>query len=299
MDVVATTLEQLRGRIEVESVTGKGTTIRLLIPRRTGIEHVMVFRSHDQLYALPMQSIVVAKKSREGFDSLSRLAFSSHQNRKANNVLVVKPSGRSADSQDARIAITVDELVGPEEVVVRGLPPMLRNHPLFCGVTLSGSGEKVLLLETESVADYCVPESESVGSNHGDFASESDLKALVVDDSITARKHISKLLKSHGYRVAEAGDGLEAIEALHRSTFDLVVTDLDMPRLGGLELLADIRNGKYCDAPVIVVSSRDDANFRQQALEYGARDFINKPVSKQHFQQRLESLGLTLAICQE
>ncbi|QEG20661.1 hybrid sensor histidine kinase/response regulator [Mariniblastus fucicola] len=297
MDVVATTLEQMRGRIEVESVTGKGTTIRLLIPRRTGIEHVMVFRSHEQLYALPMQSVVAAKKSRDGFDSLAKLAFSNKRDRQSNNVLVVKCSGLSGDSKESRIAISVDELLGPEEVVVRGLPPMLRNHPLFCGITLSGSGEKVLLLETESVADYCIAESDVDART--DATDDSRLKALVVDDSITARKHISKLLKSNGFAVVEAGDGLDAIETLHRSNFELVVTDLDMPRLGGLELLADIRNGSYCSAPVIVVSSRDDAGFRQQALEYGARGFINKPVSKQQFQQQLEKLGLTLATCQE
>ena len=299
MDVVATTLEQLRGRIEVESVTGKGTTIRLLIPRRTGIEHVMVFRSQEQLYALPMQSIVSAKTSREGFDSLSRLAFSSKHDSRSSNVLVIKRSGLAGDEQDSSIAISVDELLGPEEVVVRGLPPMLRNHPLFCGITLSGSGEKVLLLESESVADYCMPESELDKSNTTEFASDSGLKALVVDDSMTARRHISKILKANGFAVVEAGDGLEAIETLHRASFDLVVTDLDMPRLGGLELLADIRNGGYCDAPAIVVSSRDDAGYRLQAIEYGACDFINKPVSKQQFREQLEKLGLTLTTCQE
>ena len=299
MDVVSTTLEQLRGRIEVESVTGKGTTIRLLIPRRTGIEHVMVFRSQYQLYALPMQSIVSAKTSREGFDSLSRLAFSGKHDSRSSNVLVIKRSGLAGDEQDSSIAISVDELLGPEEVVVRGLPPMLRNHPLFCGITLSGSGEKVLLLESESVADYCLPESELDNSNIREIANESGLKALVVDDSMTARRHISKILKANGFVVVEAGDGLEAIETLHRTSFDLVVTDLDMPRLGGLELLADIRNGKYCDAPAIVVSSRDDAGFRQQAMEYGACDFINKPVTKQYFQQQLEKLGLTLTTRQE
>ena len=296
MDVVATTLEQLRGRIEIESVAGKGTTIRLLIPRRTGIEHVMVFRSHGQLYALPMQSIVAAKKSRDGFDSLFRFAFSRNQNHPSKNVMVVKRSGLAGDSKDSCIAISVDELLGPEEVVVRGLPSMLRNHPLFCGVTLSGVGEQVLLLEAESIAAYCVPESELEAS---ELNIEHELRALVVDDSITARKHISKLLKSNGFGVVEAGDGLEAIEMLHRSNFDLVVTDLDMPRLGGLELLADIGGGNYCNAPVIVVTSRDGMIFRQQALEFGACEFINKPVSKQHFQQRLEKLGLILATIQE
>ena len=185
-----------------------------------------------------------------------------------------------------------EELLGPEEVVVRSLPPMLRNHPLFSGVTLSGSGEKVLLLESENVPGYCIAESDIDAPVPEEASSEDKLRALVVDDSITARKHISKMLKEHGFVVVEAGDGLEAIETLHRSSFDIVVTDLDMPRLGGLELLADIRNGKYCEAPVIVVSSRDDMGFRRQAIEYGARDYITKPVSKQQFQQRLKQLEI-------
>ncbi len=292
MDVVATTLAQMQGRIEVESATGKGTTMRLLIPRRTGIEHVMVFRSHDQLYALPMQSIIAAKKSRKGFDSLHRLDFSRNSNQRSTNVLVFKCSGHGRDAEDSHMAIAVEELLGPEEVVVRSLPPMLRNHPLFSGVTLSGSGEKVLLLESENVPGYCIAESDIDAPVPEEASSEDKLRALVVDDSITARKHISKMLKEHGFVVVEAGDGLEAIETLHRSSFDIVVTDLDMPRLGGLELLADIRNGKYCEAPVIVVSSRDDMGFRRQAIEYGARDYITKPVSKQQFQQRLKQLEI-------
>ena len=292
MDVVATTLEEMHGRIEVESVTGKGTTIRLVIPRRTGIEHVMVFRSHDQLYALPMQSIVAAKQSRKGFESLWKLNFSRNANQRSNNVLIFKRSRLSGNAEDSHIAIAVEELLGPEEVVVRRLPPMLQNHPLFSGITLSGSGEKVLLLESENVADYCIRESEIDIAGAEEDASDTRLRALVVDDSITARKHISKLLKENAFAVVEAGDGLEAIEKLHRSMFDLVITDLDMPRLGGLELLADIRNGKYCTAPVVVVSSRDDAGFRRQALEYGAGDFVNKPVSKQQFQQLLKQFEL-------
>ena len=296
MDVLASTLEQMHGRIEVESESGQGTTIRLLIPRRTGIEHVMVFRCQEQLYALPMQSIVAAKKTRDGFENVMRLGFSpSDVKNEAKNVLVLKRSRTTNESTQSQFAVAVDELLGPEEVVVRGLPLMLRNHPLFCGMTLSGSGEKVLLLESDNFADYCLPES---GQGQGDVAADLDsngLRALVVDDSITARKHASKLLKANGFATVEAGDGLEAIELLHRSKFDLVVTDLDMPRLGGLELLADIKNGKYCNAPVLVVSSRGDESFVQQAISSGAAGYINKPVSKMRFQKQLEQLGLILA----
>ena len=299
MDVVATTLEQLHGRIEVESKTGQGTTIRLLIPLRTGIEHVMVFRSDDQLFALPMQSITAAKSSNTGIENVTRLSLSNtnsgatrtRSESENGDGLVLKRTGLTTDNhQNGQVALAVDELVGPEEVVVRGLPGLLRNHPLFCGITLSGSGEKVLLLESEKVAEYC----EQLHSDPTTETTEktSSIRALVVDDSLTARKFITKILQHNGFTTIEAGDGIEAIEHLHRGNFDLVVTDLDMPRMGGMELLTEIQSGHYCDAPVIVVSSRDDDNFRSKAMDCGACDYITKPVSKKSLQQRLESLGL-------
>ena len=115
---------------------------------------------------------------------------------------------------------------------------------------------------------------------------------MVVDDSLTARRVLVKLLQKHEFTTVEAGDGIEAIEVLHRETFDLVLTDLDMPRLGGLELLADIQSGRFCDAPVAVVSSRDEETFRSKAMDFGATEYLTKPVSEKSITQLLENLEL-------
>ena len=101
-----------------------------------------------------------------------------------------------------------------------------------------------------------------------------------------------KLLQQHGFSTVEAGDGIEAIERLHKEHFDLVFTDLDMPRFGGLELLSDIQSGKYYEAPVVVVSSRDEEAFRTKAMDVGASDYITKPVSELSITQLLENLKL-------
>ncbi len=306
MDVVATTIQQLRGRIEIDSLPRQGTTMRLLIPLRTGIEHVMVFRSGGQLFALPMQSVTAAKNahSQNGEGHLQRVSLSAalslrsdSKTELAQDILVIRrSSSRQSDREptDNRLAVAVDELVGPEEVVVRKLPNLLRNHPLLSGITLSGSGEKVLLLDADRVLDFCADQEldSTAEATANDDVSSSRRRALVVDDSLTARKVLGKLLRQHGLDVIEAGDGLEALDQLHRNSFDLVLTDLDMPRMGGLELLSDMHTGDYCDAPRVVVSSRNEAAFRDQAIELGATEFINKPVSESTVVQLLEQLEL-------
>lgn len=310
MDIVAKTIEQLHGRIEVDSVDGQGTTMRLLIPLRTGIEHVMVFRLAGQLFAIPMQSVTAAKSSKTGADkNISKLslstAFSLNGNNqsKSEDVLFLRRSHSLANRNsndhslsNKKLALAVDELVGPEEVVVRGLPNLLKNHPLFCGVTLSGSGEKVLLLDSERVLEFCDQNelSQTAESESETLAEKATNKkrALVVDDSLTARKVLVKILHQHGFATVEAGDGIEAIERLHKEKFDIVLTDLDMPRFGGLELLSDIQSGRYCEAPVVVVSGRGEEAFRIKAMEVGAVDYLAKPVSKISITQLLENMQL-------
>lgn len=293
MDVVATTLQQLKGRIEVESVTGQGTTIRLLIPLRTGIEHVMVFRTDDQLFALPMRSVTAAKATNKGLGKVTRLALTGTGNKRSSgNGEVLVLNSMSGESQS--IALEVDQLIGPEEVVVRGLPGLIQSHPLFSGITLSGSGEKVLLLESEKVAQYCTDDFASQTQNETDNRGGTR-RALVVDDSLTARKMLAKLLHPLGFTTVEAGDGIEAIEQLQRESFDIVFTDLDMPRLGGMELLADIQSGNYCDAPVVVVTSRSDDTFKSQALDNGAASYLTKPISKEAVSKQLEQLEMLTA----
>ncbi len=305
MDIVAKTVRQLHGRVEIDTVPGQGTTMRLLIPLRTGIEHVMVFRCDGQLFALPMQSVTAAKSSNTNIGSIAKLtlssAFSVSSEASVDDVLILRQEDhRRRRTENTRspqkrrqLALAVDEMIGPEEVVVRGLPNLLKNHPLFCGLTLAGSGETVLLLDSERVVEFCQLASELPDEgNQPTEQTTTEKRALIVDDSLTARKALVKLLHQHEYATVEVSDGIEAIERLHRERFDLVFTDLDMPRFGGMELLADIQAGRYCEAPVVVVSSRDEETFRSKAMDFGASEYVNKPVSEKSISKLLESLQL-------
>ena len=117
-------------------------------------------------------------------------------------------------------------------------------------------------------------------------------RVLVIDDSLTARRAMSKVMRAKDFQVVEAGDGIQAIEILRRQTFDLVLTDLDMPKMGGLELLLDIQSGRYCNAAKAVISSRNEQTFREQAAEAGADDYITKPITERSVERLLGNLGL-------
>ena len=299
MDVVATAVEEMRGRIEIDSTSGEGTSIRLMIPLRTGIEHVMVFQSGSQLFALPMQSITSAKSTRTLAEnvnvvSLARaLSLESHSGENGSEFLMLRSSGQDRRSK-LKLALAVEQLIGPEEVVVRRLPNLLHNHPLINGITLAGSGKKVLLLDTDRLIEFGLHSELSLTSETDSESSTSasdQKRVLVVDDSLTARKVLGKHLRRLGWVVIEAGDGIDAVEKLRQDSVDLVLTDLDMPRMGGLELLTEIENGNYCDAPRVVVSSRNEDKFRDQAIESGACEFLNKPINESKLSDLLKRLG--------
>lgn len=295
MDIVATTIGQLKGRIEVDSERKLGTTIRILIPLKSGIEHVMVFRSGQQLFALPMQAVSSAKRetTKNGIAIAQLFGTENQPAGDSGEILQIRRSSLQPNSANKTLDLVVDELLGPEEVVVRKLPNLLRQHPFFDGITLSGSGKKVLLLDAERFADHCETMQAEECDRVEASESDSDQKvALVVDDSLTARRALSKVLRKFGFHVTEAGDGEKAVELLRKQTFDLVLTDLDMPRMGGLELLSDIQSGNYCDAPKVVVSSRNEQAFKEQALEAGADEYITKPISNASIEQLLVNLEL-------
>jgi chemosensory pili system protein ChpA (sensor histidine kinase/response regulator) len=183
------------------------------------------------------------------------------------------------------VAILVDEIVGPEEVVVRSLPGLLKQHPLCSGATLSGMGEIVLVLDAHRLAELGV-HRQRAGESSATIAVSQDAKGaarspkvLVADDSLSARKRVIQTLGRYDVRVVEAGDGAEAIELLKTESFAAVFTDLEMPRVNGLQLLTHIKQDERLrHLPVVIISSRDDEELRHQASENGVHDYLGKPI---------------------
>jgi chemosensory pili system protein ChpA (sensor histidine kinase/response regulator) len=302
MDVVATTIDRLQGRIEVDSVAGAGTHVRLSIPLTTGIEHVMVFRAASQLFALPMRSIEAANRSPGG--SMRMVAID-----EALGHAGPRPNTGRLETLflDDKLGLGVEKVVGPEEAVVRPLPEMLRRHPLVSGVVLTAGGEIVLLLNAERTREWCAGAADEI-QRSGDrqvvaerhagnpFPSETPPRALVVDDSVSARLTTRRRLEQRGFMVKEAGDGMAALMCLKSENYDLVVTDIDMPRMDGLELVAEMIRANLDGVEIIVSSAREENDVTPRLNGHRIAGYLQKPVRPETFDELLRTLQCSAAI---
>ncbi len=216
------------------------------------------------------------------------------------------PNGTSASSahetSGQRRAFVVEDILGPEEVVVRPLPPLLRRHPVLSGVTLSGAGEVVLLLDSprllreadESSAPELATDSQTLRMNRLKSSEAARPKILIAEDSLSARRRLVEKLLPYGFDITEASDGLEALNFTRTTTFDAVFSDLEMPGLNGFELLTAIKNDpRTPDKPVVIVTSRDEPETKAKAQELGADGFLSKPVSDATIAAMLDQLAMT------
>jgi len=205
-----------------------------------------------------------------------------------------------AKFQSTHLGLVVDAVVGPEEVVVRSLPPQFGSQRLLAGVTLSGSGEIVLLLDSRELLEMGRQqlveghrERAGVGTPIDLPRVTTDVRALVIDDSLSARRSVGRILQRWGLEVTEAADGIEAINLLRSHTYSVVFTDLDMPRLGGLELVGEIKCGRRARSEkVVVISSSGNQEVQKQLLELGADGYLAKPASEASLGELLARLGL-------
>jgi chemosensory pili system protein ChpA (sensor histidine kinase/response regulator) len=278
----------------------------------------MVFRAGGQIFALPMQFVRTAG-SRDGRlpDGAANMPtmhvaklLSLPEPPAAHQLLLVEhqrfssPDGENGDEITASshvaegpggLGIFVDEIVGPEEVVVRPLPPLFRHQSLLSGVTLSGTGEIMLVLDAPRLIELGRLSADCGPSDHAlhrqASADDGGPQILIVDDSLSARKSLSIMLRRRGFDTVEASDGLAALECLRDTTYAAVFTDLEMPRLNGLELVREISESpRGALIPVVMLSSRQEDEFRSQAERLGVVRYVVKPINEQTLDEILNDL---------
>jgi chemosensory pili system protein ChpA (sensor histidine kinase/response regulator) len=220
-------------------------------------------------------------------------------------MVIVNVAGR-------QVGLVVEDVVRKDEIVIKSLGEFLRNLKMFPGATIAPDGSLILLIDVNrlvageaiehrplmtsaNAARVFAPGASAVA--HGaipqaaiDFVPEEKLVVLV-DDSISVRKFVGRMLEKAGYRVKLAADGLEALEIVTQTRCDLVVTDLEMPRTNGYELLSHLRQDPQTRGiPVMVVTSRAGAKHRERAMKEGAAAFLTKPVQEDQFISAVGSL---------
>ena len=316
MDVVANVIRRLYGRIEIDSKTGMGTTFTISIPLRSGIEHVLIIESDDQLYAIPTHSVAsTADEEKSNFkngatqskqkNSIAKL-FTGSSSTPEKQTLTLETLrstpglGRGARDERDLTTYAVEKIVAPEEVVVRSLPTILRKHPFFDGVTLSGSSKIALIADPEKMVNYTKSHGDAVTVKHGVIEapnlSGKDLSdptkttmrgttALIVDDSLSARKLLVRHLSEMGIACVQAQNGEDALAALDQSRFSMILTDIDMPKMNGIELITHVKASEMRDLPIAVVSGRDENDIRAKIIQFDGIEIFTKPVDISRLKQ--------------
>lgn len=308
MDVVKTNIEKLNGIIEVDSQTGKGTTIKLKIPLTLAIIQALLVGVQEEFFAIPLSSVLetvritqddiflVEGKSvlrlRNEVLSLVNLSdiFGIENTMEENDNLYVVIIGLA----DAKIGVVIDRLVGQEEIVIKSLGYYLKGIDGIAGATIRGDGRVTLiadvaaLMQMAKTAHKKVESKKAVGSSASAAAqvtkksSPEDYKVLIIDDSKTDRTIMKNSIKPLGITTIEAADGVEALNIIKNSDFifDACLIDIEMPKMDGYSLASEIRKyNKYRNMPLIAVTSRTGKTDRMRGVEVGMVEYITKPYS--------------------
>ncbi|MFB3813872.1 MAG: Hpt domain-containing protein [Terriglobales bacterium] len=321
LDVVRTNLNALNGEIEIETQKGLGTRFTLKVPLTLIISQALFVRCGQQVFAFPLAFVEEIRRIRDGEieevggklltkvrDVVTEVVRLEQQLglepfEPVNGfyrLVIVNVAGR-------QVGIIVEEVLRKDEIVIKNLGEYLRNVKLFPGATIAPDGSLILLVDVNrliageaierrplmtsanaAAARIFAPGALAVAA--GEIPEEAvdqvpeERVVVLADDSISVRKFVGRMLEKAGYRVRLAADGLEALEIVAQTRCDLVVTDLEMPRTNGYELMAHLRQAPETrDIPVMVVTSRAGAKHRDKAIKQGASDFLVKPVQEDQF----------------
>ncbi len=324
-DIVKREIERMNGQITVQSTAGGGTRFLITLPLTLAISHALMVQCAGQTFAIPLQfaertldlanteTITSAGAPRVRIDD-TYLVVRDLASLIGANPEVLREGEEPAARNDALILrfgdrrelIRVERVLGQQEIVVKSLGDVVSGHPLFSGVTIGGEGDLILILDIARLLEHIGAESAGEEGESGRGSSESGseghdaaheaakLRVLFTDDSLSVRKVAEKLLLNMGVEATMAVDGVDALEKLRQGTFDMVFTDLEMPRMHGFDLIREMRFiPAFKDIPVVVVTSRSSEKHRAQAMAVGANDYVTKPFTQDILEQKLRQWSTT------
>jgi chemosensory pili system protein ChpA (sensor histidine kinase/response regulator) len=301
MDVVRNEIAALGGRVDVHTAPGKGTRFNLFLPLTLAVAQAVLVRAGGRMWALPATMVDQVQQVKADvlrslyadarvhwqgrawpFHYLPRLlgdAASVPEMARYNAVLLVRSGQGTA-------AIHVDEMLGNQEIVVKNIGSQLARVPGFSGATVLGTGEIVLIINPVQLAQrsgvlrYDPAEAARYAAERhaASLAVASRRLVMVVDDSLTVRKFTTRLLTREGFEVVTARDGVDALKLLSEHTPDVILLDIEMPRMDGFEFAKTIKgDAKTAAIPVIMITSRTADKHRNRAAELGVDRFLGKP----------------------
>ena len=296
LDVVRDMVKRLHGTVRVSSRLGRGTRFLLQLPVTLSVVRTLLADVGGEPYAFPLGSIVrtlkIPKEEIKLLEGRQHFDFDGQRIGllPAHQVLGVGDAGPAGETlavivlgdHGAMYGVVVDRFLGERELVVQPLDPQLGKVKDIAAGALMEDGSPVLIVDPEDLLRsmdrlVSVGRPDRVGSSSLAGPEKARKRVLIVDDSLTVRELERKLLGNYGYEVEVAVDGMDGWNTLRSGRFDRVVTDIDMPRMDGIELVSLInRDANLKSIPVVVVSYKDRDQDRQRGLEAGAAYYLTK-----------------------
>ncbi|MEB2644214.1 Hpt domain-containing protein [Pseudomonas canadensis] len=301
MDVVHEEVRQLGGSMFIDSTPGMGVHFRIRLPFTVSVNRALMVQCADDQYAIPLNTI-------EGLVRVLPHELAGHYQQDPpryeyagqryelfylgdllHTVSRPKLLGQYqpvpvllVQCNERRVAIHVDAMAGTREIVVKGLGPQFAGVQGLSGATILGDGRVVLIIDllAHIRARPAALPAQSVDAPLilNDPLKKRPLLVLVVDDSVTVRKVTSRLLERNGMNVLTAKDGIDALAVLEEHTPDLMLLDIEMPRMDGFEVATQVRNDpRLMRLPIIMITSRTGQKHRDRAMAIGVNDYLGKP----------------------
>jgi chemosensory pili system protein ChpA (sensor histidine kinase/response regulator) len=317
MDVVQSEIKQMGGVVSISSNPGQGTVFTIRLPFTVAVNRALMVRIGEDVYAIPLSQIEgIVRASPYELEAyyapgaplfeyasvayrLSYLGEFVHGVKSPNLLGHVLPLPvLLVRGGEQRVAIQVDQLIGSREIVVKSVGMQLSSVAGISGATILGDGSVVIILDVVAMlrAAAITQPRISVGGQMQALAPvvQEVVRArtvMVVDDSVTVRKVTSRLLERHGYEVLLAKDGMDAIAKLEDQKPDIMLLDIEMPRMDGFEVASLVRhNPNLEDLPIIMITSRTGEKHRERAFQIGVNCYMGKPFQEQQLLDTIAEL---------
>jgi chemosensory pili system protein ChpA (sensor histidine kinase/response regulator) len=312
MDVVSSEVKQLGGSLHIDSHYGQGTTFTIRLPFTLAISQALLVQVHEEIYAIPLTSVEGIVRmhqdelSRFFNDSTARFEYGG-QIYPVQNLGALLGQGAPVlglggpkrlpillvRSGDHRMALQVESLLGSRETVVKSVGPQISTVRGISGATILGDGRVVLILDlggllrTGGLSMYTDRAAPAIAEEKARV-----LTVMVVDDSITVRKVTTRLLERNDMHVITAKDGVDAVAKLQEHIPDVMLLDIEMPRMDGFELATHVRNEpRLRNIPMIMITSRTGDKHRKRAMEIGVDRYLGKPFQESEVLSTIRELS--------
>ncbi|WP_069470169.1 hybrid sensor histidine kinase/response regulator [Candidatus Marithrix sp. Canyon 246] len=306
MDVVTAEIKHLGGNLLINSNTGEGTTFEIRVPLSLSVVQTLIVNIGDEAVAIPINYLEALRNipSSDIFCESDDNYYFNYMNEKYHvfhlgELLGFHKSNRIdrpsipallINTSKSRTVLLVDAIEGMQEIINKSVGKQLGTIPWISGASILGDGRVVLIVDVSALnhQDHCLKLEELTNEIETD---ENLTKIMVVDDSITVRKITARLLERQGMEVLTAKDGFDAIAKLQTYTPDLMLLDVEMPRMDGYELATQIRNNPDLKhLPIIMITSRTGMKHREKAQKLGINRYLGKPFNDTELMENIRDL---------